>query len=201
MVTLDKADMVPGSGILTQHFSPGELSPRDAVRLMIVYSGQHRHEFGAGPDRHPHGQSTDGGVETAKHAHQRQGVSRQHDLGRPGTDQNVRPRSTTARESVALGDDSPRHGRQAARKEMLDHLKNATTRTSLPVSPAGVTVAHKTGSVNDARTDTGILYFKQGPVAAVRIDRENEDQKCSARQRGQRARESGQRSVRVFFSK
>src|SRR5262245_3195149 len=39
MVSLQKEDMVPGSGILTQHFSPGATFPlRDAIRLMIVYS-------------------------------------------------------------------------------------------------------------------------------------------------------------------
>src|SRR5262245_17653210 len=38
-VTLHKQDMVPGSGILTYHFSDGASFPlRDAVRLMIVYS-------------------------------------------------------------------------------------------------------------------------------------------------------------------
>src|SRR5437879_4336625 len=35
-VTLHKGDMVPGSGILTNHFSDGATFPlRDAVRLMI----------------------------------------------------------------------------------------------------------------------------------------------------------------------
>src|SRR4029079_18475361 len=39
MIELKKADQVPGSGILTSHFSPGaEISLRDAIRLMIVYS-------------------------------------------------------------------------------------------------------------------------------------------------------------------
>src|ERR1019366_10067693 len=39
MVTLKKADMVPGSGILTYHFSDGAtFSLRDATRLMMVYS-------------------------------------------------------------------------------------------------------------------------------------------------------------------
>src|SRR4051812_24978885 len=38
-VTLHDSDKVPGSGILTQHFSDGaSFSLRDAVRLMIVYS-------------------------------------------------------------------------------------------------------------------------------------------------------------------
>src|SRR6188474_1285930 len=38
-LTLKKADMVPGSGILTYHFSEGAtFSLRDATRLMIVFS-------------------------------------------------------------------------------------------------------------------------------------------------------------------
>src|SRR5262245_25587215 len=38
-VTLREADKVPGSGILTYHFSDGANFPlRDAVRLMIAYS-------------------------------------------------------------------------------------------------------------------------------------------------------------------
>jgi len=38
-VTLREDDKVPGSGILTPHFSAGlQLSLRDAIRLMIVYS-------------------------------------------------------------------------------------------------------------------------------------------------------------------
>src|SRR6478672_4786027 len=39
LIELKKADQVPGSGILTSHFSPGaKISLRDAIRLMIVYS-------------------------------------------------------------------------------------------------------------------------------------------------------------------
>ena len=39
MIELKKDDQVPGSGILTSHFSPGtKISLRDAIHLMIVYS-------------------------------------------------------------------------------------------------------------------------------------------------------------------
>ena len=41
--------------------------------------------------------------------------------------------------------------------------------------PAGVIVAHKTGSVSDARTAAGILYFKGGPVAICILTTENKD--------------------------
>jgi hypothetical protein len=36
-------------------------------------------------------------------------------------------------------------------------------------------VAHKTGSVSDARTDAGILYLKRGPVAVCVLTAENVD--------------------------
>src|SRR5437867_2909767 len=39
LITLNQADKVPGSGILTDHISPGAtITLRDAVRLMIVFS-------------------------------------------------------------------------------------------------------------------------------------------------------------------
>ena len=39
MIELKKEDKVPGSGVLTSHFSPGtKISLRDAIHLMIVYS-------------------------------------------------------------------------------------------------------------------------------------------------------------------
>jgi len=38
-----------------------------------------------------------------------------------------------------------------------------------------VTVAHKTGSVYEARTNAGIQTFKEGPVALVVLTSQNED--------------------------
>ena len=39
MITLQEDDKVPGSGILTPHFSPGaQISLRDAIQLMMAYS-------------------------------------------------------------------------------------------------------------------------------------------------------------------
>src|SRR4029078_1973917 len=39
MIELKKEDQMPGSGVLTSHFSPGtKISLRDAIHLMIVYS-------------------------------------------------------------------------------------------------------------------------------------------------------------------
>ena len=38
-------------------------------------------------------------------------------------------------------------------------------------------MAHKTGAVNAARTDAGILYLKSGPVALCVLTSENKDQR------------------------
>src|SRR5690606_857976 len=41
--------------------------------------------------------------------------------------------------------------------------------------PAGVRVAHKTGSVNEARNDCGIIYSPAAPIALCVMTRENVD--------------------------
>ena len=38
-------------------------------------------------------------------------------------------------------------------------------------------MAHKTGSVSDARTDAGILYLANGPVAVCVLTDKNEDKR------------------------
>src|SRR5438874_7386124 len=47
LITLNQADKVPGSGVLTDHISPGAtITLRDAVRLMIVFrSEEHTSEL------------------------------------------------------------------------------------------------------------------------------------------------------------
>jgi beta-lactamase class A len=86
--------------------------------------------------------------------------------------------STTAREMVALfemiqaGDVvSP-----VCRQVMLNHLKKCDDKDRFTkLLPAGTVVAHKTGSVNDARTDAGIIYLDSGPVALCVLTAENRD--------------------------
>ena len=86
-VTLRDADKVPGSGILTYHFSEGATFPlRDAVRLMIAFSRQHGDEPRPRQGRHRRRQQAHGRLGLPRDAHQRQGVPRLDDLGRPGAD-------------------------------------------------------------------------------------------------------------------
>ncbi|HJT76272.1 MAG TPA: serine hydrolase [Gemmataceae bacterium] len=181
MVTLHKEDKVPGSGILTDHFSPGASFPlRDAVRLMIAFSDNTATNLVL--DRI-------GIASTAK---------RMEAWGFPNTKINAKVfrgsttsvfpartkrfglGSTTAREMVGLleGLHTGKFVSPAACREMLGHLKACQDREKFPrFLPAKAVVAHKTGSVSGVRTDAGILYTPAGPVAVCVLTADNEDQR------------------------
>jgi beta-lactamase class A len=85
---------------------------------------------------------------------------------------------TTAREMITLLE-MIHQGKVVsadACKEMLEHLHKCDDKDKFTRHlPAGVKVAHKTGSVSDARTDAGILYLKSGPVAICVLTAGNKD--------------------------
>jgi hypothetical protein len=63
-------------------------------------------------------------------------------------------------------------------KEMLDLLRKCDDKAKFPrFLSENVKVAHKTGSVSDARTDAGILYLPSGRVAVCVLTAENEDKR------------------------
>ncbi|HXG13036.1 MAG TPA: serine hydrolase [Gemmataceae bacterium] len=178
-VTLRQEDKVPGSGILTDHFSDGATFPlRDAVRLMIVFSdntatnlvldkigigstAQRMEEWGF-PNTKIHAKVFKGSTTSVFPER-----TKKFGLG-----------STTAREMVDLLEKlhAGKLVSPEACKEMLEHLKKCDDKDKFPrFLPAGTVVAHKTGSVSDARTDAGILYLKSGPVAVCVLTAANED--------------------------
>ncbi len=178
-VTLHDADKVPGSGILTDHFSDGaNFSLRDTIRLMIAFSDNTATNL------------------VLDHTGIREVNRRMEALGLPNTKINAKSfrgsttsvdpartkkfglGSTTAREMVELlekiqaGEAVSPAGCQA----MLKHLKKCEDKERFPrLLPDGTVVAHKTGSVNDARTDAGIVYLDSGPVALCVLTAENAD--------------------------
>src|SRR5262249_40530001 len=179
LVSLQKAEMVPGSGILTEHFSPGAtFSLRDAVRLMIVFSDNTATNLVLD---HVGIKAVNTRIEALKLPNTRINAK----VFR-GSTTSVSPErtkqfglgSTTAREMVSLLE-SIHAGKVAtpeACQEMLGHLKKCDDKDKFTrFLPAGTVVAHKTGSVSDARTDAGILYLKQGPVAVCVLTTQNED--------------------------
>jgi beta-lactamase class A len=179
LVSLQKADMVPGSGILTEHFSPGaSFTLRDAVRLMIVFSDNTATNLVLD---HVGIKSVNARMEALKlpntkiHAKVFRASTTSID---PERTKKYGLGSITAREAITLVELI--HAGKVATpelcQEMLGHLKKCDDKDKFTrFLPAGTVVAHKTGSVSDARTDAGILYLKQGPVALCVLTSQNDD--------------------------
>jgi beta-lactamase class A len=189
MITLAKEDKVPGSGILTYHFSPGACIPLiDAVHLMMVYSDNTatnlvldhigipstnvRMEALGLPNTKVHSKSFKRSTSIDLKRSEKFGLG-----------------STTAGEMVRLLE-LLHQGKLVdpeACKEMLEHMKKCDDKDKFPrFLPAGTTVAFKTGSVNASRTCAGIIYVpepggdpkkpKLQPVAVCVMTDENKDQ-------------------------
>lgn len=179
-LTLKKDDMVPGSGILTQHFSDGATFPlRDAVRLMIVYSDNTAtnlviDQIGL-PSTTPRMEKL-GLKETRLNAK----VFRADTRIDKARGEKYGLGTTTAKEMVQLLEmiDAGKVVSADACKEMLKTLKACDDKSSIARHlPAGMELAYKTGAVNAVRTGAGIAYTKEGPVAFCVLTAENEDQR------------------------
>ncbi len=91
--------------------------------------------------------------------------------------------STTARDMVGLLEKLHKGdvANPALCKEMIGHMKKCDDATKLKrFLPEGIEVAHKTGSVSDAKTDAGILYLPTGPVAVCVLTAKNADKSFKA---------------------
>ncbi len=177
-VVLRDEDKVPGSGILTTHFSAGAAFPlRDAIRLMIAYSDNTATNLVL---------DQIGLAATAKYM---------EELGCPNTkihskvfkrETSVFPErskqfglgSTTAAEMLRLLE--LLHQRKLVSPEasdkMREHLLKCDDRKKFPkLLPSATKVAHKSGSVDDIRTDAGIIETPAGPIALCVLTRENKD--------------------------
>lgn len=180
-VVLHNADKVPGSGILTYHFSDGASFPlRDAVRLMIAYSDNTATNLVL--DRI--------GIDSTNRRMTEWGFpnSRINAKVYLGSKTSVDPART---KKYGLGSTTPKetvqllarlyHGKcgdKQATKEMIDHLKKCEDKEKLKrFLPPSVVVANKSGSVNDVKTDAGILYFPGGPVAICVMTAKNQDRR------------------------
>lgn len=167
-VTLKNEDKVPGSGILTNHFSDGaSISLRDAIQLMIAYSDNTATNLVIDVI----------GIET---------VNKLMDsLDCPNTKLNSKVfrrdtsvdatrsnkfglGSTTAAEMIKLVSllQANQLVSESASKHMLAHLTACEDKIKSPrLLPPGTVVAHKTGSVSASRCDAGIIMGPSGPIA------------------------------------
>ncbi|HYT94107.1 MAG TPA: serine hydrolase [Gemmataceae bacterium] len=206
MVTYREKDKVPGSGILTYHFSDGAtFALRDAARLMIAYSDNTATNLvldRIGIDSTNKRMDSWGLRETRINAKVFLGSktsvnperSKKYGLG-----------STTAKEMIVLLEKLYHHkiATPAMCKEMIEHLKNCQDKDSFPrFLPAGTVVAHKTGSVTGVRTDAGILYLKNGgPVALCVLTSGNEDKRWAPDNAGNVLCARVARAVHDYFAK
>jgi len=180
MVTLRDEDKVPGSGILTPHFSAGTKIPlRDAIRLMIAYSDNSATNLvldQIGIKSTAETMDKLGFPSTKIHAK----VFRRDTSVFPERSKEFGLGSTAAAEMVGLLEQlhQGKLADEAATKEMIDHLICCQDDTRFPrFLPAGTKIAHKTGAVSRVRCDAGIIYSPSGPIALCVLTAENEDQR------------------------
>ena len=180
LVILQKADMVQGAGILTQHFSPGAtFTVRDSVRLMIAYSDNTATNLVLDHIGIPSTNDRMVGLglpNTRIHAKVFRGSTTSID---PARTKKYGLGSTTANEMLRLLEllHAGKLVSPKACEEMTAHLKKCEDPDKFPkLLPHGTVVAMKTGSVSDARTAAGIIYVKKDPVAVCVLTDENKDQ-------------------------
>jgi len=172
---------VPGSGILTEHFSAGATFPlRDAIRLMTVFSDNtatnlvlDRVGIRAVNER----MQAWGLKETRLNAKVYRGDTTSVD---PARSRRYGLGSTTAREMVKLLGELMLSDRvkPAAKQALLGTLKKCDDKDKFTrFLPADVEVAHKTGSLSNARTDAGLIYLDDGVVALCVLTANNADQR------------------------
>lgn len=180
MVTLKDEDKVPGSGILTVHFSSGlTLSVRDSIRLMIRYSDNTATNLVVDQISLPattEEMTALGYPETRLHAKVYRGDtsiaperSRQYGLGSTTALDIVNLLSSIHKEAVAKPESC---------KAMIEHLLACEDRGMLAKElPAATKLAHKTGAVGNSRCDAGILMTPKGPIAICVLTTNNKDQR------------------------
>ncbi len=181
MITLEEADKVPGSGILTKHFSPGlTLSLRDAIQLMVAYSDNTATNLVI----------DEVGLDTTN------ALMKKLDCGETRLNSKVFRRdtsndmerskafglgSTSANDMLvmlsALSDRS--FVDKATSDQIMKHLYDCEDRMKAArYLPASVKVAHKGGSVNAARTDAGIIDLPndKGSILFCILTMNNQDE-------------------------
>jgi len=202
-VTLKKGDKVPGSGILTAHFSEGATFPlRDAVHLMIVYSDNTAtnlvlEEIGIGSTART--MEKLGYPNTKAHSK----VFKRETSVFPERSKVFGLGSTTANEMVRLSE--ALYKKELVNPEacsaMLKHMEACDDKDKFPrFLPPGTKVAFKTGSLDAAKTAAGIITTPGGPVAVCVLTDQNKDKRWVADNAGNRLCADVARAVYDHFA-
>jgi D-alanyl-D-alanine carboxypeptidase (penicillin-binding protein 5/6) len=178
MVTLTQEDKVPGSGILTDHFANSSVLPLETINhLMIAFSdntatnlvldqigianvAKTMQQLGL-PETQIHSKVFRRDTSIAQDRSQKYGLG-----------------STTAADMLSLLEQL--HARKLvspeASERMLTHLLSCDDKTKLlRFLPKEIKGYHKTGAVNESRTDAGLFDTPSGWIAMVCLTSENQD--------------------------
>jgi len=189
VVVLKKQDKVPGSGVLTYHFSDGAtFKLRDAVRLMIAFSDNTATNLvldavGIG--------ATAATMEKLGYANTKihSKVFRRDTSVFPERSKQFGLGTTTASEMIRLCEALERKQLVSAPAcdEMLAHLRACEDKDKFPrFLPPTAKVAFKTGSLDETRTAAGLIEWPKGPVALCVLSCANEDKRWVADNAGNR---------------
>ena len=181
-ITLREREKVPGSGVLTDHFSAGiKLPLLDYVRLMMRYSDNTATNIVADQI----------GLHTTAIEMEKLGFpnTKLHSKAYRG-DTAVFPErsrlfglgSTTANEMVdmLLQLESGKLVSEDSTIAVREHLLSCDDNTKIAAGLDRETkFAHKTGAIANCRTDAGVIYSPSGPIAVCFLSNKNEDQSWS----------------------
>jgi D-alanyl-D-alanine carboxypeptidase (penicillin-binding protein 5/6) len=179
-ITLQQSDMVPGSGILTTHFSPGlQLSLRDAARLMMAYSDNTATNLvidRVGLARVTEVMDKLNCPETKLNSK----VFRRDTSIHPERSEQFGLGSTTASEMAKLLELLQQDSLVSAEAcaTMRQHMVACQDRGQLLRNlPSQLKAPHKTGAVTEVRTDAGILPTASGHVVVCVLTANNQDKR------------------------
>ena len=178
-IELKESDKVPGSGVLTDHFSAGtQLSVRDAARLMIAFSDNTATNLvldQIGLKATAERMESLGLANTKLHAK----VFRHDTSVFPERTKQFGLGSTTANEMARLFELLWNNQLVSAEAcdEMKTHLFACDDRSKIGKHlPSGVKFAHKTGAVSRSRCDAGVIDGAGGATIICVLTAENADQ-------------------------
>lgn len=203
-ITLEKKDKVPGSGVLTYHFSDGSrFKLRDAVRLMIAFSDNTATNLvldaiGIGSTAATMEKLGYPNTKIHSKVYRRDTSvfperSKKFGLGSTSPDEMIRLCEAVHRKTILT---------PAACDEMLAILRTCEDHDKLPrFLPEGTKVAFKTGSLDDTRTAAGIIECPGGPVAVCVMTSDNEDHRWVPDNAGNRLCADVARAVYDHFGK
>jgi len=180
LVSLRKSDQVPGSGLLTSHFTEGAIfSLFDAIRLMMSNSDNTATNLvidRVGLPATSEQMNLLDCPNTVLHSK----VFRRDTSIFPERSRQFGLGSTTAAEMVRLLEKLQNRElvSEEASEEMIAHMSSIESRAKFPRSlPAEVKVYHKGGSVSAARCDAGVILSPNGPIALCVLTAKNKDQR------------------------